>query len=317
MPTPLESKAVQYANGLKKLIATIRSLDSTTLSDTRAMFQMGEDFQHGLHMNAGVLLIDIFTQAVLKNDTEIKNYYYLYFLQQATRFNQFFNVIEPIISEKDADAVSASSEVTLADQLKSANITPLNHPLLMKSAPTRMRVVLKKREENTFREHYLDDDFRKYYTEKTTAKGKKHQEHDHYYRANVKIGSATQQSNFLGLFRSSLSQPRDEYFKPADAEKHKIEKELFASAIRNIQAGMDLSEDERNVLANGEYYRYPLPQRFSVPDESMGNYINTEIPEDRITHLGHASELIYMQRFEFDGGDRPSQLSKRYRRIYC
>jgi L-ascorbate metabolism protein UlaG (beta-lactamase superfamily) len=284
MLTLSELQAVQLANRFKQLISSIRALDNSQLQDTAAMSQFGAEFQDSLSIPTMQTLEIILTLTSANGAVEVTNFYYLYFLQQITRFNQFFNVIAKITDVKDPNAFIATSTI-LPERLMRANIKPLLHPLL--APPTTMSVVLKKRSKNTFREHYLDDDYRKYYNEKSTADGERHQDHDHYYKANLAIGSATQKSNLLGLFHSKYNQPRDDYFKPADAEKHKLEKKFFASAIKNIQTGKELSPDEINVLQNGDYYRYPLPQQFALPSQ--------EISEDRITHLGHASELIHMQ----------------------
>ena len=286
MPTQSELQAVQLANRFKSFIASINALDKSQLNNTARMSQLGVDYKANLLLQTKITLDIILTQASAQGEIEVANYYYRYFLQQVSRFNQFFNVIAYIKDIKDhPDAELATNDILTQSLIARADIRPLLHPLLPQ--PTRMRVVLKKRTQNTFREHYRDEDYRKYYNKKTTANGERHQDHDHYYNANVAIGSATQKSNLLGLFHSTLSQPRDDYFKPADAEKHKLEKKLFAAAISNIQSGKDLSHDELEVLQSGEYYRYPLPQRFMLPWQAS--------QADRVTHLGHASELIHLQ----------------------
>jgi L-ascorbate metabolism protein UlaG (beta-lactamase superfamily) len=273
MPTALESHAVELANKLKKLIFVIKALDNNTLNDERAMRRIANSFYENILILVKRTIDDIF--------------------REAARNNQFFNVISSITDKRNYDAVSYPT-INLSALLKRAKIMPLLHSCLQKFEPTSMTVVLKKRDNNTFREHYTDDQYHKFYNQQTTAKDQPHQDLNHYYKANVAIGSATQKSNLLSLFSSSLSQPKDEYFKPADAEKHKIEKKLFASAINKIEIGKDLTPDEINVLEKGEYYRYPQPQRFSLRNQWLGILESSIPPEDRITHLGHASELIHM-----------------------
>lgn len=297
MPSDQEKLAVALANQCKTFIAKIRNVK--TNRDARLLVEKYSQLKTAVldllnNVNASVDHVASAAAAIASEQIEIKSYYYLYLLQQVSRFNQFVSQsIVSITDKRNPSDLSAPVKLNVAwagfDELKNVKIEAIFHPLL--NQPTHLAINATVSNEETFRDVYADDDegTRYYYHERNTPHGHPHQDRAHYKKANTNIAIPTQLSNAFGLLTPKFGQLSNQYFKLADDQAHQSEKKLFKSAIANIQAAQPLSPLEQHVLAAGKYYRYQSPVKFGVSAK------NASDADHQITHLGHASEFISLQ----------------------
>lgn len=287
-----EINAAYVANQCKDFIDEIVKIDENSIIDDSLI----ERFNI-LHKNILRLLDTINREANNQNLPEIKNYYHLYFLQQISRFNHILNQTVKIVDKRKKGEVS-NANWSGFDKLLQANIHPIEHPLLNQPANMIMQIEVSNQE--IFRDAYVEKEHghQYFYHKRETEKGEKHQDETHYKLANAMIGLPTQMSNVAGKFRSSeIGQATHAYFDKFDRTPHDIEQALFRSAIKNIQSGNILSNDEMIVLEHGKYYRYESPVKFKTYDiekKSLSN-INNKETNHQITHVGHASEYIVVE----------------------
>lgn len=292
-----ETRAVQLANQCKEFIKQVKWIASKKGSIAESM---KKDF-NSLSENVLSMLATINEEAIEEQLPEIRNYYYLYLLQQVSKFNQLVGQVVLINDERDYEnkgKIVKEDAVNLSE-LTDAGIGVLVHPLLKQPEKLFMEVTIKN--DPIFRDRYIDDDegSRYYYHERKTEKGKPHQDRDHYKLANAMIGGPTQVSNLTGLFKSAeKGQAKHHYFKHADRDRHAKEKALFKEATLKIQTGKKLSKEEIHVFEFGKYYRYNSPFKFKPTQDNISSINGQEKKKNgdyQITHIGHAAELISIQ----------------------
>jgi L-ascorbate metabolism protein UlaG (beta-lactamase superfamily) len=292
IPNLNETDAVKCANDFKALIVSIKDINSKTSAST--LKQLKQIFQD-LQASAESILITIQDEARAKKFKEIDNYYYRYFLEQLSRYNQYFNEIARIDDQRDS--ATASVAFPGKEVLKEAGITAIHHSLLQQSLPVKMNVTLRNNDKGKiFQSHFQFIESgvtRHYYVDK--ERGKENQEHPaqaHYKKANAQIFMATQGTNVLGLAKQNWNHGSDAYFKISDRVLHAQEKANFETALQNIKDGKALSDEQLQVLNEGKFYRYPKPIRFLV--EPVEEKESIDKPNHKITHVGHASEILTM-----------------------
>ncbi len=301
--TPNEKRAVEIANSCKKFISLIRKINSN--ASLQNMHSVSSEYD-SLKKNVLEMLNIIQAESIREHLKEVLNYYYLYFLQQITRFNQYFHKIDQIkdLRKNNRDAL-AQNIPPLGFNNLIKNFKSFEHPLLPSLTKVTMTITVN-RNDGIFRNAYKVDDegIRYYYNRRSTPNNQPHQDRTHYFTANKNIGLATQGSNFSSLFRpDSLGQATHAYFKHADKELHQTELALFRSARHKIKNALPLDNNEKNVLLSGKYYRYNSPVKFNIPnnspvDRSNGALTNDHLDNNRnyqITHIGHAAEFISLQ----------------------
>lgn len=291
-----EIDAVKLANKLKLFIKEMKNnIESWNFLD----------YYPSLEKAALATLDHINEEALATSQTEISNYYYLYFLQQLSKFNQLINQTVQIQDERAPEfsqnnartswKVSASGW-DRQENLNRAGIKAIVHPLLNQTKSLLLKVKVSQ-EESIFREPVYDINAKGklhfHYDPRKTPLQDMHQEHSHYLKANYEIGSATQISNSYGLFQATnQGQNTNHYFKSADKLLHEKEQKLFRAAIINIQSAKTLSKEELEVLQSGKYYRYNSPYKFTPVSKDKKEKVSTDV---QITHIGHAAELISFQ----------------------
>ena len=242
--------------------------------------------------NESLKLLDIIqNEAMRERLDEIENYYYLFLLQQISKFNQYFNHVDiKVLSAKSNDDPIAQVFCKYQPPALTKNIEPIEHPLLPASGIT-MKIIVRRGASQIFRPAYEynnegDQKNRFYYNKKITEDDKEHQDRTHYRKANIHIGALTQYSNLNGLIKSkTLGQRRHKYFKRADYELHAKEQRDFKNATNKIRAGEALTNEELQVLKSGKYYRYNSPIKFMVKPHMSA------FSDYTITHIGHAAEF--------------------------
>ena len=289
-----EKKAVEIANQCKRFIAFIRNPEADIDEFMKSQYET-------LKKNC-LYILEKINQDAINNQLPEVNYYYLYLLQQVSKLNQYVNqdVIIKDNRESELKVVILNKPHDRYKAFKKAGITTIVHPLL--NQPEQLSMSISVEQGNIFRDTYIDDDDGKrfYYHPRTTEKGHKHQDREHYMKANMMIGGPTQVSNATGLFKATeIGQGTHHYFKHADRNLHKKEQKLFKSAMDNIHNGKLLSKDEKNILESGKYYRYNSPVKFKpvmANKDEKPDIPRTETDRDyQILHIGHAAEFISMQ----------------------
>jgi L-ascorbate metabolism protein UlaG (beta-lactamase superfamily) len=296
VPNINETDAAKCANDFKAFIYTIKDINQKTADAT--LKQLKKTFAE-LQANAKSILGTITAEAKAKNLTEIDNYYYRYFLEQLSRYNQYFNEIAQIKDERNAAASNALVATAFPgkDVLKKAGITEIKHNLLEQSAPVKMSITLRQNDRGeTFQSHFEFKEngvVRNYYTNKKPGEeNKEHPDQAHYKQANAQIFLATQGTNVLGLAKQNWNHGSDAYFKINDREQHALEKASFETALQNIKEGKALSDEQLRVLKAGKFYRYPVPIRFLV--EPQEEKASADQATHMVMHVGHASEILTM-----------------------
>jgi L-ascorbate metabolism protein UlaG (beta-lactamase superfamily) len=293
IPNLNETDAVKCANDYKALIVSIQDLNDKTSATT--IKQLKKIFSDLINYTDSIL-VTIYSEAKANNLTEIDNYYYRYLLEQISRYNQFFNVVREINDTRGSqtDAVTFPGKQVLEEKI---GMSPVRHPLLQQSNSVTMNVTLRTNDKGeTFQSHFQFVEggvTRHYYVGKEP--GKENQEHPaqaHYKKANAQIFLATQGTNVLGLAKQNWNHGSDAYFKISDRVLHAQEKANFETALQNIKDGKALTDEQLQVLEAGKFYRYPKPIRFLV--EPFEEKENADQPNHKITHVGHASEILTM-----------------------
>src|SRR5580700_3506304 len=183
------------------------------------------------------LLDTIHKEALDSQINEIENYYYLFLLQQISKFNQYFNEIYLEVEKSKNDSfLEAQAFCQYQSPAIIKKIQAIKHPLLAEVNIT-MKVKVIRDAHQIFRPAYVYENeadeksrfyykekIRFYYNKKTTSDGEEHQDRTHYKKANINIGTMTQYSNLNGLIKSAtLGQRRHQYFKHADHKSHEEE----------------------------------------------------------------------------------------------
>ncbi|MES2217801.1 MAG: MBL fold metallo-hydrolase [Pseudomonadota bacterium] len=297
IPNQNEQDAARCAREFKDFIKVIKNLDqktsASTITKVKANFQL-------LETKAKSILAIIKTDAERNKLSEINNYYFRYFLEQVSRYNQYFNEIANINDQRNPDTTHPVLAFAAKDILANAAITPIKDDLLVQSEPVKMTVTVKSKDKgDIFKPHFeiMEKGTKHhYYRAKTTPDDQLHQDLPHYMEANKQIFLATQGENVLSLIKGDWNHGSDAYFQVADRERHGIEKALFETALTNIKEGQSLSDEQLTVLEKGKYYRYPIPIRFMVkpPAEEKEEKASAEKPDHKITHVGHAAEILTM-----------------------
>jgi L-ascorbate metabolism protein UlaG (beta-lactamase superfamily) len=286
IPTEDEKRAVALANQFKDFISKIRSVTSKT---SRSSLNKISDAYNKLREDALTMIDKINNLAYEQGLTEITSYYFLYLLQQVSRFNSLFQECTIVADSRDNPKTRITSHWAGYKTLKDKGIEGINHTLLDQPANLRMEVAI--RSAKIFREayEYNDDGKRFYYHEKTTPHNTAHQDRIHYKNVNPQIAAKTQASNLRGFFKTNTGQAHDNYFKHGSRDEHEREQRLFRSAIKNIHGAVALTPEQLEVLQIGKFYRYHSPTKFRPKrDLSLGpNQCNYQI-----THIGHAAELL-------------------------
>jgi L-ascorbate metabolism protein UlaG (beta-lactamase superfamily) len=285
IPTENEKEAVALANQFKEFVSRLKSVTPNT--SPASLNKIIVPYNQ-LRLYAFAMVCQINGLANQQGLTEITSYYFLYFLQQVSRFNSLFQECT-IADLRDNPKTIINSPWTGYPILKDKDIKGINHPLLGQPANLKMGVVI--RSAKIFREayEYNDEGTRFYYHEKTTPDNTPHQDRNHYSKVNFQIAAKTQASNLRSFFKTDTGQAHDNYFKHGSKDEHEREQRLFRSAIKNIHEAVALTPEQLEVLQNGKFYRYHSsikfrPNRNWPLDPNQCNY--------QITHIGHAAELL-------------------------
>lgn len=287
-----EANAVAIANECKLFIDEIRKLDADS-----EISEFLKNRYNDLKQKITLILDQINCESYQKKLPEIKNYYYLYCLQQVSRLNHFLSQEIEILDKRESlNNHTSASSWSGYNNLINAGIKAIDHQLLPSSIV--MNVTVSR--DNVFREAYEESHdvhgHQYFYHERTSEDGEKHQDYAHYQIANTMIGVPTQLSNINGLFKSdTYGQAKHDYYKKANKSLHAFEQALFRSAIRNIQAGNGLTQNEKKVLESGKYYRYNSPVKYKPFNPKELSDIHHPGEGHQITHIGHAAEYIVME----------------------
>lgn len=295
-----EKKAVEVANELKNFIKCMRNHHKDTEPFLKNTYQF-------LRKDVLELLNSINNEAIIEELPEITNYYYLYLLQQTSKFNQYVNqkvfITDLRQSKPHYDGINKDRDIY--KNLRKASILPITHPLLNQPAKTTLRVSVSQQE--LFSDSYLDENKERhfYYNQSPININQKYQNKRHSIKDKDKISNTTQLST-AGFFHEKSKGSAFYYSQYADITTHKKEHALFKSAVNTIHSGKALTKAEEQVLKSGVYYRYNSPIKYKPVIKKQNKnqeklIIQTtnpfkEINRDyQITHLGQAAECIAMQ----------------------
>jgi len=266
-----EKTAVKLAERFRQFIQQIKK---TKLNDNLETL-----FNHykPLHNEALDLLVGITKECQSEQTETITNLYYLHFLRQISRYNQFFNTVK--INTLDTPCISvhrgAPEFPVLQEMLQANGIGVINHALLKQPAGLVMTV-------NIYMEDIFSDINEKdgnYYYSMPPDKPL-------FNKNKSKLEWETGTSTVKNFFTPpKTGEAQESWFKPADKDRHDRELAHRRMAIKHIREGKFLTPAEQKRLREGQYYSYHSPIAFGLPAKEKDQH-------HQITHLGHGSEFI-------------------------
>lgn len=269
--TDIEKTAVKLAAQFRQFIQQIKKIKLNDNLET--LFNQYKP----LHNDALDLLVAITKQCQSTQTETITNLYYLQFLSQVSRYNQFFNTVK--INTLDIPYISvhrgAPEFPVLQDILQTNGIGVINHVLLKQPAGLFMTVDV--HIEDIFSD-INERDGNYYYSmppDKMLFDKNKS-------RLERKTGTSTVKNFFTP---PTTGEAQEAWFKPADKERHDRELAHRRMAIKHIREGKFLTPAEQKRLCSGEYYSYHSPIHFGLPAKEKDRHY-------QITHVGHGSEFI-------------------------
>lgn len=269
--TDKEKTAVKLAEQFRQFIQQIKK---TKLSDN---FETLFNHYKPLHNDALDLLMVIAKQCQSEQIEKITNLYYLHFLRQISRYNQFFNTVK--INALDIPDISvypgAPEFQLLQEMLQAHGIGVINHVLLKQPAGLLMTVNIHK--EDIFSD-INENDGNYYYS----MPPDKHLFNKNKSKLEWETGTSTVKNFFTP---PKIGEAQESWFKPADKDRHDRELAHRRMAIKHIREGKFLTPAEQKRLCEGQYYSYHSPIHFGLPAKNIDMHY-------QITHLGHGSEFI-------------------------
>lgn len=284
--TPIEKRVMELTSELRGLTNDFIHLKADYLkfpdkaikyfNENTLSLNEKNDSLHARILQALDVMMDEMQKAGV---TDVHSLYLNYFLIQVTRYNGLFFQVS-----------AAGKEDDIGNLLLQLENTMISHPLL--SAVAQKSLTYRHIAGNTLAASIFRDPVRE------TVKGKMRYGYhdkidqfiDHHSKSMSYDTPATHLSSTLSMFTPNFmknnSQQRGNFWRLRDDNAHRIEEKNFLEAWAAVKAGEPLTQQQRQLFANGRYYRGHMPVTFRLPAAltEKDNFIHY--------HVGHAAELI-------------------------